>query len=59
MQVAASIFKAYDIRGVTPTDLNEGVAEALPKPRFESNAELHRAVVEGIQGLKAKLAAAY
>ena len=29
MQVAASIFKAYDIRGVTPTDLNEGVAEAL------------------------------
>ncbi|WP_137919520.1 phosphomannomutase/phosphoglucomutase [Hydrogenophaga sp. 2FB] len=29
MQVAASIFKAYDIRGVTPTDLNEDVAEAL------------------------------
>jgi phosphomannomutase len=29
MQVAASIFKAYDIRGVTPTALNEGVAEAL------------------------------
>ncbi len=29
MQVAASIFKAYDIRGVTPTDLNEAVAEAL------------------------------
>ncbi len=29
MQVAASIFKAYDIRGVTPTDLNPAVAEAL------------------------------
>ncbi|QHE87347.1 phosphomannomutase/phosphoglucomutase [Hydrogenophaga sp. BPS33] len=29
MQVAASIFKAYDIRGITPTALNEGVAEAL------------------------------
>jgi len=29
MQVAASIFKAYDIRGVVPTTLNEDVAEAL------------------------------
>ena len=29
MQVAASIFKAYDIRGITPTALNEEVAEAL------------------------------
>jgi len=29
MQVASSIFKAYDIRGVTPTALNEEVAEAL------------------------------
>ncbi|MDR7093779.1 phosphomannomutase/phosphoglucomutase [Hydrogenophaga laconesensis] len=29
MQVAPSIFKAYDIRGVTPTALNEDVAEAL------------------------------
>ncbi len=29
MQVTPSIFKAYDIRGVTPTALNEGVAEAL------------------------------
>ena len=29
MQVAASIFKAYDIRGVVPTTVNEGVAEAL------------------------------
>ena len=29
MQVNPSIFKAYDIRGVTPTALNEDVAEAL------------------------------
>ena len=29
MQVAASIFKAYDIRGIVPSTLNEGVAEAL------------------------------
>ena len=29
MQVTPSIFKAYDIRGVTPTALNEEVAEAL------------------------------
>jgi phosphomannomutase len=29
MKIAASIFKAYDIRGVVPDTLNEGVAEAL------------------------------
>eukprot|EP01034_Spumella_vulgaris_P011887 gene11887-15125_t len=29
MQVTPSIFKAYDIRGVTPTALNEDLAEAL------------------------------
>ena len=29
MQVAASIFKAYDIRGVVPSTLNEAVAEVL------------------------------
>jgi phosphomannomutase len=29
MQVAASIFKAYDIRGVVPSTVNEAVAEAL------------------------------
>jgi phosphomannomutase len=29
MQLSASIFKAYDIRGVVPDTLNEGVAEAL------------------------------
>ena len=31
MQVNASIFKAYDIRGVVPTTLNPEVAEALGK----------------------------
>ena len=29
MQVTPSIFKAYDIRGTTPTTINEPVAEAL------------------------------
>ncbi|MDB5891039.1 MAG: phosphomannomutase [Polaromonas sp.] len=29
MQLNASIFKAYDIRGVVPTTISEGVAEAL------------------------------
>jgi phosphomannomutase len=29
MQLAASIFKAYDIRGIVPTTLSEPVAEAL------------------------------
>jgi phosphomannomutase len=29
MQVNASIFKAYDIRGIVPTTVNEAVAEAL------------------------------
>jgi phosphomannomutase len=29
MQVAASIFKAYDIRGIVPSTLNEAVAEGL------------------------------
>ncbi len=29
MQLNASIFKAYDIRGVVPTDLNEAVAQSL------------------------------
>jgi phosphomannomutase len=31
MQVSASIFKAYDIRGVVPSALNEPMAEALGK----------------------------
>ncbi|MES2508533.1 MAG: phosphomannomutase/phosphoglucomutase [Pseudomonadota bacterium] len=29
MQASASIFKAYDIRGVVPATINEGLAEAL------------------------------
>ncbi len=31
MQLAASIFKAYDIRGVVPSTINEPMAEALGK----------------------------
>ncbi len=31
MQVAASIFKAYDIRGIVPTTVTEAMAEALGK----------------------------
>ena len=31
MQVAASIFKAYDIRGVVPSTINEAMAKALGK----------------------------
>ena len=31
MQVTASIFKAYDIRGVVPSTLNESLAEGLGK----------------------------
>ena len=31
MQVSAAIFKAYDIRGIVPTTLNEAVAEGLGK----------------------------
>ena len=33
MQVTASIFKAYDIRGIVPSTLNEDVAEAWAKAR--------------------------
>jgi phosphomannomutase len=29
MQLPASIFKAYDIRGVVPSTVNEAMAEAL------------------------------
>ena len=29
MQLHRAIFKAYDIRGTTPTTINEPVAEAL------------------------------
>lgn len=31
MQVSASIFKAYDIRGIVPATINEAMAEALGK----------------------------
>jgi phosphomannomutase len=31
MQVTASIFKAYDIRGIVPSTINESMAEALGK----------------------------
>ena len=31
MQVASSIFKAYDIRGVVPSTVTEQVAEAIGK----------------------------
>src|SRR5437867_6339883 len=31
MQVSASIFKAYDIRGIVPSTINEAMAEALGK----------------------------
>jgi hypothetical protein len=32
MQLSASIFKAYDIRGVVPVTLDAEVAEALGRP---------------------------
>ena len=32
LQVAASIFKAYDIRGIVPSTLTEAVAEAWAVP---------------------------
>ena len=41
MQVTASIFKAYDIRGIVPSTINEDVAEALGK------AFGHTALAEG------------
>ena len=31
MQVTPSIFKAYDIRGIVPSTINEDMAEALGK----------------------------
>ena len=51
MQVAASIFKAYDIRGVVPTTLDEALAEALGRA-FGSVAlaEGEKAVAVGRDG---------
>jgi len=51
MQVTAAIFKAYDIRGVVPSTLNESVAEGLGKA-FGSRAlaEGQRTVAVGRDG---------
>ncbi len=51
MQVTASIFKAYDIRGVVPSTLNESVAEGLGKAfGTRALAEGQRAVAVGRDG---------
>ena len=51
MLVTASIFKAYDIRGIVPSIINEGMAEALGKA-FGSTAlaEGEKAVAVGRDG---------
>jgi phosphomannomutase len=51
MQVTASIFKAYDIRGIVPSTINEAMAEALGKA-FGSTAlaEGEKAVAVGRDG---------
>ncbi len=45
MQLNASIFKAYDIRGVTPTDINADVAFALGKAFGAAALVAHERVV--------------
>jgi phosphomannomutase len=51
MQVTASIFKAYDIRGVVPSTLNESVAEGLGKAfGTRALAEGQRTVAVGRDG---------
>jgi phosphomannomutase len=51
MQVTASIFKAYDIRGVVPSTLNESVAEGLGMAfGTRALAEGQRAVAVGRDG---------
>jgi len=51
MQLQASIFKAYDIRGTTPTTLNEPVAEALGRAFGTQALELgERTVAVGRDG---------
>jgi len=51
MQVNASIFKAYDIRGVVPTTLDEALAEHLGRAFGSEAAKLgERAVVVGRDG---------
>jgi phosphomannomutase len=51
MQVTASIFKAYDIRGIVPSTINESMAEALGKA-FGSTAlaEGEKSVAVGRDG---------
>ena len=49
MQVAASIFKAYDIRGVVPATLDEAVAQgALAPMNTEATATAMLAYLEGM-----------
>ena len=51
MQLTASIFKAYDIRGVTPTTINEDVAFGLGKAfGARALAEGEKAVAVGRDG---------
>ncbi|RRD66390.1 phosphomannomutase/phosphoglucomutase [Comamonadaceae bacterium OH2310_COT-174] len=51
MQVAPSVFKAYDIRGTTPVTINEAVAEALGRAfGTRALAEGQRTVAVGRDG---------
>ena len=51
MQLSPSIFKAYDIRGVTPSTLNEEIAEALGRAfGATALAEGERTVAVGRDG---------
>jgi phosphomannomutase len=51
MQIAASIFKAYDIRGIVPATLNEGVAQALGRAfGMAARAEGQTSVAVGRDG---------
>lgn len=51
MQLTASIFKAYDIRGIVPSTINEEVAEALGKAfGSTARAEGEKAVAVGRDG---------
>src|SRR3954466_7081010 len=51
MQLSASIFKAYDVRGVVPSTLNEEVARALGRAFGETALkEGEKAVAVGRDG---------